>query len=105
MEFAIEKGALQIRKRGNRHKTEGIDLTNQDKNRTLEEKETYKSLGILEVDTNKHTEIDEKISGERENYSKTNYNSRNLTKEINSRAVPLVRYSGPFLKWTKEELQ
>ena len=28
--------------------------------------------------------------------------SRNLIKEINIWAVSLVRYSGPFLKWTKE---
>ena len=31
--------------------------------------------------------------------------SRNLIKGINTRRVPLVRYSGPFLKWTKEELE
>ena len=27
---------------------------------------------------------------------------RNLIKEINTWTVPLVRYSGPFFKWTKE---
>ena len=31
--------------------------------------------------------------------------SRNLIKGINTRAVALVRYSGPFFKWTREELQ
>ena len=31
--------------------------------------------------------------------------SRNLIKGINTWAVPLVRYSGPFLKWTREELK
>ena len=31
--------------------------------------------------------------------------SRNLTKRINTMAVPLVRYSGPFSKRTREELQ
>ena len=31
--------------------------------------------------------------------------NRNLLKEINICAVPLVRYSGPFLKWTREELR
>ena len=31
--------------------------------------------------------------------------SRNLTKGINSWAVPLVRYSEPFLKWTRDELK
>ena len=31
--------------------------------------------------------------------------SRNLIKGINTWAVPLVRYSGPFLKWTRDELK
>ena len=30
---------------------------------------------------------------------------RNLIKGINTCAVPLIRYSGPFLKWTREELK
>ena len=35
----------------------------------------------------------------------TKLNSRNLIKGINTWAVPLVRYSGPFLKWTRDELR
>ena len=35
----------------------------------------------------------------------TKFWSRNLIKGINTWAVPLVRYSGPFLKWTREELK
>ena len=31
--------------------------------------------------------------------------SRNLIKGINTWAVPLVRYSGPFLKWAREEFK
>ena len=31
--------------------------------------------------------------------------SRNLIKGINTWAVSLVRYSGPFLKWTRDELK
>ena len=34
----------------------------------------------------------------------TKLSCRNLTKGINTWAVPLVRYSGPFLKWTRDEL-
>ena len=30
---------------------------------------------------------------------------RNLIKGINTWTVPLVRYSGPFLKWTRDELK
>ena len=32
-------------------------------------------------------------------------NSKNLIKRINTWAVPLVRYSGLFLKWSREELK
>ena len=35
----------------------------------------------------------------------TKLNWRNLIERINTCAVPLVRYSGPFLKWTRDELQ
>ena len=31
--------------------------------------------------------------------------SKNLVTEINTRVVLLVRYLGPFLKWTREELK
>ena len=35
----------------------------------------------------------------------TKLNCRNLVKGINTWTVPLVRYSGPFLKWTRDELK
>ena len=35
----------------------------------------------------------------------TKLNCRNLIKGINTWAVPLVRYSGPILKWTRDELK
>ena len=40
MEFGIEKCALLIMKSGKRHITDGIELPNQDKIRTLAENET-----------------------------------------------------------------
>ena len=38
-----------------------MEVTNQDKIKTLGEKKTYKYLGILEADTIKQEEIKEKI--------------------------------------------
>ena len=35
----------------------------------------------------------------------TKLNGRKLIKGINTWAVPLVRYTGPFLKWTRDELR
>ena len=72
MECGIEKCIMLIIKIGKRQMTEGIELLNQEKNRTLAEKETYKYLGVLEEDTITHAEIKEKINkntlGERENF-------------------------------------
>ena len=59
MEFGIEKSAKLIMKSGKRHMT-GVELPNRGKIRTLEETETYKYLGILKADNNKHEEMKEK---------------------------------------------
>ena len=44
-----------------RHLTDGMGLRNQNKIRTLGEKETYKYLGIFEADTFEQMEMKEKI--------------------------------------------
>ena len=85
---------------GKQHLTDGMELLNQDKNKTLGEKETYKYLGILEADTTEQVVMKEKI---RKEYLMTKLCCRNLIKGINTWDVLLVRYSGPFLKWTREE--
>ena len=107
MEFGIKKCAMLVMKSGKRQRTDGMELPNKDKIKTLAENETYKYLGILEADTIKHVEMKEKIQKEylRRNRKlhETQLNSRNLIKGINTWAVSLVRYSGPFLKWTRDE--
>ena len=64
MEFGIEKCAMLVRKSDKRQMTDGMELLNQDKTRTLGEKETYKYLGILEADTVKQVQMKEKIKKE-----------------------------------------
>ena len=64
MEFGIEKCALLVMKSGRRYLTDGIELPNRDKIRTLTENETYKYLGILEADTIKQVEMKNKIQKE-----------------------------------------
>ena len=63
----------------------------------------------METDTIKQVKMKEKIKKEyfRRNRKllETKLCSRNLIKGINTWAVLLVRYSGPFLKWTREELK
>ena len=96
-------------KSGKRHLTEGMELPNQDKIKTLAENETYKYLGSLEADTIKQVKMKDKIQKEylrrKRKLLETKLSCRNLIEGINTWAVPLVRYSRPFLKWTREELK
>ena len=109
IEFSIAKCAMLVMKSGKRHLTDGMKLPNQDKIRTLAENETYKYMGILKADTIKQVEMKNKIQKEylrkTRKLLETILSSRNLIKGINTWAVPLVRYSGPFLKWTRDELK
>ena len=97
-------------KSGKRHMTDGMELPNHDDRiRTLKENETYKYFGILEADTIKQVQMKDLIRKEylrrTRKLLETKLSSRNLIKGMNTRAVLLVRYSGPFLKWTREELK
>ena len=70
-----------------------MELPNQDKIRTLGEKETYKYLGNLEADTIKQVEMKEKIKKEYLRITRklleTKLSSRILIKGINTWAVTL----------------
>ena len=107
MEFVIEKCALLVMKSGKRRLTDGMELSNQDKIRTLGENETYKYLGILKADTIKQVEMKDKIQKEylrrTRKLLETKLCSRNLIKGINTRAVSIVRCS--FLKRTRDKLK
>ena len=93
MEFGIEKCAMLVMKSGKRHMTDGMELPNHDKIRTLGENETCKYLGILEADTIKQMQMKDKIRKEYLRIKKlleTKLSSRNLIKGINTWAVTLV---------------
>ena len=93
-------------KSGKRHMTEGMELPNQEKVRTLDE-ETNKYFGILKADTIKQVKMKEKIRKEylwrTRKLLETKVNSRNLIKVMNTWTVHFIRYSDPFLKWTREQ--
>ena len=88
MEFGIGKCVMLVMKSGKRHQTDGMELPNQDKIRTLAENETYKYLGVLEADTIKQVEIKNKIQKEylrrTRKLLETKLSSRNLVKGINT---------------------
>ena len=82
MEFRIEKCAMIVMKSGKRHMTDGMELPNQAKIRKPRENETYKYLGVLEVDTIKQMEMKDKIQKEYlENYARQNSLAKTLLKE------------------------
>ena len=85
------------------------ETTNLGKNWTVGKKETNKYLGILKANTIKQLEMKEKFLKEYTRRTRklleTKLYCRNITKRINTWAVPLVRYSGPFLKRSREELK
>ena len=88
MEFDIEKCALLVIKSGKRHLTDGIELPNQDKIRTLAENEY---LEILEANTIKQVEMKNKIQKEyirrTRKLLETKLNSRNIIKGINAKSL------------------
>ena len=96
-------------KSGKRHRTDGMELLNQDNIRTFAENETYKYLGILEADTIKQIEMKDKIQKEYlwriRKLLETKLSTKNLIKGINTWDVTLVIYSKLFLKWTRDELR
>ena len=85
-----------------RHMTEGIELSNQEKIRTLREKETYEYLVILEVDNIKQVEMKERSKKEYlrriRKLLEAKLYSTNLIKGINTWAISLVRYLASLLK-------
>ena len=98
MEFDIEKYSMRVMKSDKRHPTEGMELPNQNKIRTLREKETYKYLGILESDTIKQMEK-EKIKKEYPRRTK-----KPLETKLSCRNNHI--WSGAeknLSKWTKEQ--
>ena len=74
----------------------------------LGEKEIYKYLKIFEADT-KPEEMKEKSKKEyirrMRKLLENKLNWINLFIGISPLAVPLLRYSGSFLKWTNEAIQ
>ena len=108
-EFGIEKCVMLVMKSGKRLMTEIMELPYQEKIRTLGEKDTYKYLGILEANNIKQVEMKEKIRKEYLRKIKKLFETkpycRKLIRGINTKLVQFVRYSGPLLKWTREDLK
>ena len=99
MEFGIEKCVMQTIRIGKRQMTIGIESQIKKIQKVWRKENVQIHMGILErVDGGKITR--EYLRRPRK-LLETKLCNRNLIKVINSRAVPLVRYSGLFLKWKR----
>ena len=90
------------------------EMTNDGSNRTTKSRKNQNAQrkGNLRLFGNIKNRHHQTIRDERKKLRKkmrklleTKLHNRNLIKEINTWAVPLVRYPGPFLKRTRRELQ
>ena len=93
IEFTMGKCDMLVMKRGKRHLTDRLEQPNQDKIRTLGEKETYKYLGILESDSIKQVEtkkIKKAFLRKTIKLHKTKLSCINLIKGINTWTVLFV---------------
>ena len=110
MDFWDIKCATLTIKRGRVVSTEGIELPEKGKIRSLsEDSEAYKYLGILEADDIKHSQMKELIQKEYwrrvRKILKSKLNGGNTIKAVNTRAVPVIRYGAGIISWTQCELQ
>nr|CAH7731196.1 unnamed protein product [Callosobruchus chinensis] len=109
MEFAMSKcKALHINKGQWKNHPEqeivaGQTLDNMDKN------ETYKYLGFNQSVKIDHTQVKGQLTQEFRDrlirLLKTKLNSRNLTKAINTFAIPVLTYSFGIIKWSHTDIE
>ena len=96
-DFNLEKRSKLIMRSEKQHMAERIELSSQEKIRTLGEKKTYKYLGILDADTIKQEELKKKIPHENEKI----FRNQTIEKKSHQRDI----HSWPFIKWTREKRQ
>ena len=109
MEFGIEKCTMLVMEKGKIVKSVGMELPDGKVIMLLQEGESYKYLGILEVD--KFLEEKTKLNVSKEyirrlrKILKWKLNGANLVRGVNTWAVSLLRYPAPFVSWRKSQLQ
>ncbi|XP_055842673.1 uncharacterized protein LOC129909623 [Episyrphus balteatus] len=108
MNFGFDKCKAVEMVRGKIERTEGFDFA-EGTIETLQENEPYKYLGVLEMKSIQHTTMKQQLKTsfiERvKKLCKTKLNSGNLTKAINSFAIPVLLYSFGLIKWSETDLE
>ena len=107
MEFGIEKCALVNIQRSKVTRTEGIQMSNGNNIKDIDET-GYKYLGMIEGEEIKHQEMKKKIEKEYikrlKAILKSKLSSGDTVKAINTWAVPVIRYSAGIVDWKNSEL-
>ena len=109
MEFGIEKCAMLVMENRKIVNSVGIELPDGKVIKSLQEGESYKYLGILEV----HKFLEEKMKlnilkeyvRRLRKILKSKLNGRSLVRGVNTWAVSLLRYPVTFVSQRKSELQ
>ena len=105
IKFSIKKCSMLVMKRGKKVKSDGIKLPEDTVIKALRDGEGYKYLGILKADDLQKKEMKIKVLNEYKKrvrkIVKTKLNGRNIVKGINTWAIPVLKYSAPFLSWTE----
>ena len=108
MEFGIKKCGVVTMKRGNLIKCNEIKLSNGDTIKEVDD-ESYKYLGILELDNVKEKEMKGLLKAEYLRRVKlvmgSKLHGRNKIKATNTWVVSLIRYGAGLIKWNKEDLR
>ena len=109
MTFGIEKCAMVEMKRGKLIDSDGLDLPEGQKIKSLQDEEAYKYLGVLENDKIKSTEMKDILRQEYfrrvKKILRSKLNAGNIIQAINSRAVSLIRYGAGIIDWRRDELK
>ena len=101
MEFGIEKCDMLIMKIGKRESAEGTELTNPGCIRTLGKKKNYNNMSNFGNENYQVSGKNKKRVPQKNN--KYSRNQEKFHQRNKHQAVPFRRYSGLFLKWTREE--
>ena len=109
MKFVLEKCAMLVMKKGKVSKSDAIKLPDDKVIRSIHEENGYKYLGVLLLDRVMCDAIKEKVGteykGRVKKVLKSKLNGGNMIAAINTWAVPLIRYSAPFLDWLRDEMK
>ncbi|XP_028158192.1 uncharacterized protein LOC114351251 [Ostrinia furnacalis] len=107
MEFGIDKCKINAIKAG-QNQRHTYQMESGQRIDSLEENEVYKYLGYNQAKLIEYKDTKAKLLQQFKHrlnsVMKTQLHSRNITKAINSFAVPILTYSFGIIKWTKTEL-